>query len=78
MQHEISEPCKELIAQLSSFLDGELDAALCEQVKQHLATCLYCHTIADTTQKTIQLYHSSRLTVPREVHAHLIEALGLR
>ncbi|MEW5717655.1 MAG: zf-HC2 domain-containing protein [Chloroflexota bacterium] len=77
MQSPRSKTCQELIAQLSDFLDGELDAALCEKIERHLATCHACRVAADTLRKTIALYHGARVAVPREAHAHLVQVLGI-
>ena len=77
MQPKISTPCRALIAQLSGFLDGELDAALCEKIECHLAKCHSCRVVADTLRKTIALYRGTRDAVPLEVHAHLLRAVGL-
>jgi anti-sigma factor (TIGR02949 family) len=77
MQNQISETCKELIAQMSDFLDGDLDAGLCEKIERHLAACPDCRTLADTLQKTLTLYRGARADMPRDAHAHLIQALGL-
>ncbi len=75
---ELSETCKQLMAQLSSFLDGELDPALCEKIEQHLATCPMCPIVVDTTKKTILLYRDApRQEIPADVRQHLIEVLGL-
>lgn len=78
MEYEISETCKKLIAQLSLFLDDELDPALCVQIDEHLATCPYCRVVVDTTKKTITLFHDApREDVPAIARQHLIEVLGL-
>ena len=78
MEYQISETCKQLIAQLSLFLEGELDASLCERVEQHLAACPYCRLVVDTMKKTIALYHDApREEIPHNVRQHLIEVLGL-
>ena len=77
MQPQISTTCRALIAQLSGLLDGELDAALCDKIERHLAMCHSCRVVADTLRKTIALYRGTRVAVPREVHAHLIQVLGL-
>jgi anti-sigma factor (TIGR02949 family) len=77
MQYPVSVTCQELIAQLSGFLDGDLDAALREKIERHLATCSDCHTLADTLQKTLALYRRAREDVPRRVHARLFRVLGL-
>ncbi len=78
MEHVISASCKELIAQLSGFLDGELDTSVCEAIEQHLAACPDCRVVVDTIQKTILLYRDApQEIVPHQVHKHLIKALGL-
>lgn len=69
--------CQELIAQLSNFLDGELDAALCEKIEQHLAECSDCHTVAETVQTMLALYRGAPRELPRDAHAHLLQVLGL-
>ncbi len=76
---ELSETCKQLMAQLSNFLDGELDPALCEKIEQHLATCPMCPIVVDTIKKTISLYRDApQQEIPPDVRQHLIEVLGLR
>ena len=77
MQAQISTTCRVLLAELSGFLDGELDAALCEKIERHLAMCHSCRVVADTMRKTIALYRGTRVAVPREAHAHLMRAVGL-
>ena len=75
---ELSETCKQLMAQLSSFLDGELDPAVCEKIEQHLATCPLCPIVVDTTKKTIKLYHDApQPEIPLQVRQHLMQVLGL-
>lgn len=79
MNEEISETCKQLIAQLSSFLDGELDPFVCEKIEQHLATCPNCRMVVDTTKKTITLYRDlPPEEIPMRVREHLIEVLDLK
>jgi len=79
MKPELSETCKQLIAQLSSFLDGELDDAMCKKIEQHLATCPNCSMVVDTTKKTITLYRDAPSEeMPRHVREHLIEILNLK
>lgn len=78
METVLTETCKQIIDQLSGFLDGELDPALCEKIQAHLAVCPMCPIVVDTTQKTITLYRdASQQPMPDNVRAHLIEVLGL-
>lgn len=72
-----SPTCQELIAQLSVFLDGELDDALGAKIEQHLAECAYCHTVANTMQTMLTLYRHAQTAVPPHVHTHLMRMLGI-
>lgn len=57
-QHRPHSPrCQALLEQLPDYLDGELAAALCAEIDQHLAGCDDCRVLVDTTRKTITLYH---------------------
>jgi anti-sigma factor RsiW len=54
--HHHSPNCEALLSQLHDYIDGELEAALCAEIEQHLAGCDDCRVLVDTTQKTITLY----------------------
>lgn len=47
--------CEELLHYLSDFIDNQLEEALSEPARHHLATCQNCRVVLDTTQKTIDL-----------------------
>ena len=51
--------CKEVIDQLSDYLDAEARAELCRAIEEHLAHCGDCKVVVDTVRKTIVLYHNS-------------------
>jgi anti-sigma factor RsiW len=71
-------PCQELLAQLSDYIDGELDAALCIELETHLAQCQDCRVMVDTVRKTITLYSvQSSPALPEDVAARLLRALDL-
>jgi anti-sigma factor RsiW len=48
--------CQEIKQQLSGYLDGELDAAVCAELERHLRDCDNCRVVVDTVRKTILLY----------------------
>ncbi len=78
MTHIHSESCKALKAQLSEFIDGELDDALCQEIERHMESCDNCRIVVDTLRKTILLYRDSpQETVPPDVHARLVKVLDL-
>jgi RNA polymerase sigma-70 factor (ECF subfamily) len=46
--------CKALFAQLSNYLDEQLDDSLCEKVKQHLTGCEPCKAFLASLEATIE------------------------
>ncbi len=78
MTHIDSENCQALKAQLSEFIDGELDDAVCQEIERHMEDCDNCRVVVDTLRKTIFLYRDAPSeAVPPEVHARLVKVLDL-
>ena len=68
--------CKKVITQLSEYLDGELDAALLEELSAHLERCEKCRIVVDTCRKTIEIYcNTEPLPLPQDVRERLDRAL---
>jgi len=68
--------CRGLILELSSYLDGELDAAVVAEIKVHLDRCEDCRIIVDTTKQTIGLYCNCQpVALPEDVRKRLHEGL---
>ena len=68
--------CKEVIDQLSDYLDAEAREELCRAIEEHLAHCGDCKVVVDTVRKTIVLYHNSGPDeAPRRVSAALESVL---
>jgi anti-sigma factor RsiW len=75
---EISETCKHLKSQLSSYIDGELDDSICNEIEKHLAGCEKCQIVIDTLRKTVVLYREAPEEIlPPAVHTRLIKVLEL-
>ena len=69
--------CGDVIKQLNSYLDGELDEALRWDLISHLEKCTDCRVVVDTTRKTIELYCDSEpLPLPADVRQRLNQALA--
>ncbi len=78
MTHIHSANCQDLKAQLSNFIDGDLDDAVCAEIQRHLADCDNCRVMVDTLKKTIVLYREvPEESVPPDVHARLVKVLDL-
>jgi anti-sigma factor RsiW len=48
--------CEELLKQLSEYVDGTVDPALCAEFERHMAGCNPCQVVVDNIRKTITLY----------------------
>jgi len=70
--------CRDLLASLSDYVDGELGEQLCLEIERHLAGCVDCRVVVDTLRKTIYLYQTSNdVTVPPDVSQRLYRSLNL-
>jgi anti-sigma factor (TIGR02949 family) len=68
--------CREVIRDLSEYLDGELDPALAEDLRRHLGDCEDCGIVVDTTRRTIEMYcNMEPAPLPAEVKQRLQRAI---
>jgi anti-sigma factor RsiW len=71
--------CRDAIHEISSFLDGELDAGLKAHLEQHFAECDDCRLIMVQTKKTIEIFvNDEPVELPAEVRSRLHGALRKR
>jgi len=74
----MTHPCDPLKAQLSDYIDGELEERLCAEIKAHLADCENCRVLVDTLRKTILLYRQQPMPeMPSDVKERLYKVLDL-
>jgi RNA polymerase sigma-70 factor (ECF subfamily) len=75
MSHET---CRNLLSQLSDYIDGELEESLCAEIEQHMAGCPDCRAVVNTLEKTVELYRTTgRAEVPADVQTRLYKILKL-
>jgi anti-sigma factor (TIGR02949 family) len=79
MGNKSHKSCRHLLASLSDFVDGELEAELCEEIERHMEGCENCQIVVDTLRKTIYLYRRSATPpdVPLDVRQRLFHRLNL-
>ena len=78
MEHVHTPACQDLKSQLSGFIDGELDDAICQEIMRHLEGCENCRIMIDTLKKTVVLYREEpREEIPTQVHNRLFKVLDL-
>jgi hypothetical protein len=47
--------CKDYVANLVDFIDGELPEELCEDIRQHIGHCNNCRIMVDSLRQTVTL-----------------------
>lgn len=68
--------CKNVIEELTSYLDGVLDSNMRADLELHLSRCTDCRVVVDTTRKTIQIFcNSEPVPLPEDVRQRLHTAL---
>ena len=79
MSHKHTTACKDLLGNLSNYIDGELSEELCQELQRHMADCENCRVVYDTMTKTVYLYKvdAQETAVPDEVRGRLFEKLQL-
>ena len=79
MNDHIHSKCEELLGSLSSYIDGDLAPALCQELEKHLEGCDDCRVVLNTTKRTIELVHSpvEKSDLPEDVRERLFKRLSL-
>jgi anti-sigma factor RsiW len=68
--------CKEVLANISSYLDGELDATECDAIEQHCGECPNCAALVNDLRETIGLCRQARtLPLPEAVRQRARESV---
>ena len=47
--------CRDVLTQISAYLDGDLDKAVCETIEQHCVTCPSCAAVVEGLKQTVGL-----------------------
>ena len=55
MTESLRPECAAILSEISSYLDGELEATRCAAIEAHCATCPSCASVVQGLQKTIGL-----------------------
>ena len=50
-----STSCEDILANISGYLDGELDTTACERIEQHCQLCSSCAALVSGLRETIGL-----------------------
>jgi RNA polymerase sigma-70 factor (ECF subfamily) len=67
--------CKAMFAELSDYLDEQLDDSLCEELERHMSGCQPCQAFVATLEATIKQCRNSERDCPPRKAARLREEL---
>jgi predicted anti-sigma-YlaC factor YlaD len=71
--------CRNIVKELSNYLDEALDSTLKASIEKHLENCEDCKIVVDTTKQTIQIYcNSEPAPLPEDTRIRLRDALKKR
>jgi predicted anti-sigma-YlaC factor YlaD len=71
--------CRNIVRELSNYLDEALDSTLKASIEKHLEHCEDCKVVVDTTKQTIQIYcNSEPAPLPEDTRQRLRDALKKR
>ncbi len=73
--------CRYWLSLFSEYIDGELEAAVCRELEEHLRQCPNCRVVVDTLRRTLYLYHTTvrdeQPSLPPEVQQRLYARISL-
>jgi anti-sigma factor RsiW len=68
--------CNRVIIEISNYIDGNLDAAVRQEIEIHLHSCEDCTIIVNQTRLTVEIFCGSEAAaLPQDVRSRLHEAL---
>ena len=71
--------CKDVIRDLSGYLDGDLCREVIADLERHVTRCTDCRLVVDTVRKTIEIYcNAEPIPLPDDVRKRLHQALEKR
>jgi anti-sigma factor RsiW len=76
MEDAGNEQCAAIMADISAFLDGELDQTMCAAIEEHCARCARCAPVVEGLRQTIGLCRDAgAAALPEGVRARARDAV---
>jgi anti-sigma factor RsiW len=77
MPHEphSRQDCVALFDKLSAYLDNELDADTCAEIRAHAESCVACKSCIDTLKQTVALCHGLEAESPSPEFSRQLKSL---
>lgn len=73
------EMCRDMLGDLSDYLDGQASQDICAEIERHMASCEDCRIVVNTFEKTVLLYRDlPQPEVPDGARQRLYQVLDLQ
>ena len=71
--------CKDLLAELNTYLDDTADPNLRQELQRHVNECPNCWVVVDTTQKTLKVFKGMEpQAIPPSIESRVMKVLERR
>jgi mycothiol system anti-sigma-R factor len=68
--------CRQVLVELSNYLDDEVAGRLRAELEEHLAECHTCRVLVDSTRKTVQIVTECRsFELPGNLSARVMQRI---
>ncbi len=70
--------CRHWLEAIALYVDGDLEADLCQALEAHLRQCPDCRVLVDTMRQTVYLYREASrrpVDLPEDLHRRLFARL---
>ena len=68
--------CEDVLAELSGYLDDELNTILRKQIEAHMVHCRSCRAVYDSTRKTLRIVtDSGAFELSEDVSSRITKAI---
>ena len=72
----VAPECHEILASISAYLDGDLDATACAAIEQHCETCQRCAVLVSSLRTTVGLCRqAATVPLPEDVRRRAQESI---
>ena len=69
--------CRQLLSELSNYIDHEIDPAICDKIEKHIDRCSPCQVFIETLRDTLKIFKENcpQEDVPEKAKKKLREKL---
>ena len=75
MSEPLSDECRTILAGISAYLDGDLEATACDAIERHCQDCMRCAALVTGLRETVGLCRQASVPFPDSVRQRARESV---